>query len=58
MGMDIPLCPHARPAWHYCPSCPQQINQVPVYIEQQPPEIPESSPTSDEPKPWKIVIEF
>jgi hypothetical protein len=56
--MQIPLCPHARPAWHFCPSCPQENIQVPAYIEQQPPEIPEPSSPDDEPKPWKIVIEF
>lgn len=56
--MDIPLCPHARPAWHYCPSCPKQDIQAPLYIEQPPP-LQERPPSQeDEPKPWKIVIEF
>lgn len=57
--MDIPLCPHARPAWHYCPSCPQQIIQTPLHIEQTPPETPPPPSQGDDPeKPWKIVIEF
>lgn len=58
MVMDIPLCPHARPAWHYCPSCPQSIVQTPLHIEQPPPENHEPSKPDDEPNPWKIVIEF
>jgi len=57
MGMDIPLCPHARPAWHHCPSCPQEKIQQPLQIEA--PYYEEERPMrQDEPKSTVIVIEF
>lgn len=56
--MDIPLCPHARPAWHHCPSCPQATIQQPLQIEA--PYYQEERPRAPE-EPAKstiIVIEF
>ena len=58
MSMDIPLCPHARPAWHHCPSCPQENIQQPLQIEAPFYEDERPVRQDDEPKPWKIVIEF
>jgi hypothetical protein len=56
--MEIPLCPHARPAWHFCPSCPQANIQQPLQIEAP---FYEERPPSQEDEPAKstvIVIEF
>ena len=32
-NVTVPLCPHARPIWHNCPSCPQPDIQQPLQIE-------------------------
>jgi hypothetical protein len=55
--MQIPMCPHSRPAWHFCNNCFVDINIKTIQIE-KPNLYIEDYKKNEDPKSTIIIMDL